>query len=91
MIDWDKQPLGRVSDSELARRLGVTPGAVRQARARRGIAAALPVGQPSRYDWSAVALGERPDAAIAAELGCSRRTVARARKRAGVAPYKRAK
>jgi hypothetical protein len=38
-IDWDAQPLGRVPDREIARRLGVHSSAVTQARARRGIAA----------------------------------------------------
>ena len=39
-IDWDRLPLGRVTDTELARELGVHRTAVRHARTRRGIKAA---------------------------------------------------
>lgn len=38
-IDWTGQPFGRVSDSVLARRLGVTKGTVQRARRRAGKAA----------------------------------------------------
>lgn len=36
-IDWAKQPLGEVSDTELARKLHVTVESVRAARKCRGI------------------------------------------------------
>lgn len=36
-VNWDAQPLGRVSDRELARRLGVDRSTVGKARKRRGI------------------------------------------------------
>lgn len=36
-IDWDAQPLGKVSDTQLAHELGVHPTAVRHARERRGL------------------------------------------------------
>lgn len=36
-IDWDKQPLGKVPDRALARRLGVAKSVVFKARERRGI------------------------------------------------------
>jgi len=35
---WDRQPLGGISDGQIARRLGCVPSAVWFARARRGIA-----------------------------------------------------
>lgn len=34
-IDWDAQPLGKVSDSELARDLGVSPSTVLYNRVQR--------------------------------------------------------
>jgi len=37
MIEWDQQPLGMMSDSELARRLGCHPSSVVAARQKRGI------------------------------------------------------
>ena len=40
--DWAAQPLGQVSDHELARRLGCHPVTVREARVRLGIAAWRP-------------------------------------------------
>ena len=37
-VCWDEQPLGKISDRELARRLGVDRSSVHKARKRRGIA-----------------------------------------------------
>lgn len=36
-INWDVQPLGKVSDSDLARELGCNPSTVARARTMRGI------------------------------------------------------
>lgn len=36
-IDWDKQPLGEIPDTQLARKLGVVAGTIRYARLKRGI------------------------------------------------------
>ena len=36
-INWDSQPLGKVTDLMLAQKLGVTPQAVYSARKSRGI------------------------------------------------------
>jgi AraC-like DNA-binding protein len=36
-IDWDAQPLGKMSDPELARRLGCSPSSVAKQRKKRGI------------------------------------------------------
>ena len=41
-IDWDNQPLGLVSDTQLARELGVNKSSVRRARGVRGIKAYTP-------------------------------------------------
>jgi hypothetical protein len=38
-VDWDSQPLGKVSDGVIARRLGVAATSVWRARQRRNIAA----------------------------------------------------
>lgn len=43
-IDWGAQPLGRVRDTVIAARLGCSPAAVREARRRRRIAAAVSPG-----------------------------------------------
>jgi len=48
MIDWEAQPLGIVSDVELADRLGVTTAAVRLERNARGLACANQTGQDNR-------------------------------------------
>jgi len=74
-INWSKQPLGGVTDTELAARLGVRQTTVSRWRAVLGIA---PYDPPAR-DWSSVPLGVRPDAALAADLGVSKETVRRAR------------
>ena len=36
-FNWNRQPLGKISDSALAKRLGVSKTAVRKARIARGI------------------------------------------------------
>ena len=52
-IDWDKEPLGEVSDYKIARRLGVSRGTVIRARQERGIkAAGRPYGFGSNRDLS---------------------------------------
>lgn len=74
-IDWDKQPLGEVLDSELADSLCVTTSAVCLQRCNRGI---------SRYkkriiDYDAQPLGVLSDNEIARRLGVANGTVSRAR------------
>jgi len=90
-IDWDKQPLGQVSDAVLARRLGCSPFNVAQVRRRRGITAYRFLhGDPRRRkvsEWSAVPLGTRTDVDIARELGVSPCTVRAARGRLGIPPF----
>jgi hypothetical protein len=81
-IDWDQQPLGRVTDNALARRLGVNFGTVWQARRRRGIA---------RYRRGAVdraglahLLGQVTDLELARRLGVAEGTVRARRKQSGL-------
>ncbi len=91
-IDWDAQPdLGRVSDLELAHRLGVAPVSVRTARKSRGIAQrgqAKPRGPI--VPWDDVAeLGFRSDNEIAREYNVAPKSVAGARRRRQIPPFSR--
>jgi len=75
-IDWDKQPLGEVADAELARELGVSLQAVRDARERRGIKKV-----DVWIDWDKQPLGEVEDEVLATRLGVTVSSVGRARRR----------
>ena len=77
-IKWDRQPLGKVSDTVLARKLGVDPNAVFAARRRRGIESAPRRGALG-IDWDAQPLGIDTDREIAERLGVTRTQVAYAR------------
>ena len=81
MVVWETQALGRKSDGQLARELGVDQSTVTKARQRRGIA---PFQARPAIDWSLVSLGVKSDAEIARGLGVSRETVRRNRVRLGV-------
>lgn len=80
-IDWDAQPLGEMTDTDLARRLGCCRSAVSQARERRGIPRYEP--RPA-VDWDAQPLGMETDGAIAARLGVSESAVSAARRARGI-------
>lgn len=82
-IDWDAQPLGEVSDSELARRHGVTQSVVTHARNRRHIP---PYEPPDR--WADVPLGEMLDKDLAELLGVNVKTLTGARQRRGIKAYR---
>ena len=87
-IDWSKQPLGKVSDSEIAGRIGVASQSVHQARRDRNI---LPYGNPKNYarkniDWDSQPLGKISDSKLANQLGVNRTTVLRARTSRGIPP-----
>lgn len=84
-IDWDNQPIGEVTDAELARRLGVTREAVYDARTRRAISAV----PRSSVDWDQVRFGEEPDGRLARALGVSRQAVRQQRLKRGIPPYTR--
>lgn len=84
-ITWDEQPLGQISDTILAKRLGVDRTAVTAARNRRGI----PRHDPGYIDWDAQPLGVVPDATIARDLGLSESAVNGARSRRGIAAVER--
>lgn len=84
-IDWDAEPLGEIPDTELARELGVRPGAVLEARQKRGIAAVPPRAR-SGVDWDAEPLGQVSDAELARELGVHKSSVAAQRRKRGIPP-----
>lgn len=83
-IDWDSQPLGEVSDEEIARRLGVGSSTVGRKRQERGIPPLREDKASKGTDYSNVPLGRIPDAEIAEALGLDARSVADARKRRGI-------
>lgn len=87
-IDWDHQPLGEISDYELAQKLGCSAVAVCAARKARGIA---PLQRHrARCDPAPFLsqLGTVPDRAIAADHGITEAQVSYARRRRGVAPHR---
>jgi len=85
-VDWDVQPLGEVSDSELARKLGVDRSTVSSARRNRGIATNR---QYKKIDWTQEPLGKIPDSDVARALGVSQSRVTRARNSLGIPACKR--
>lgn len=89
-INWDDQPLGDISDSQLARETNRTPGNVRTARARRDIKPLIP-SQSKNIDWDNQPLGEVYDSEIAAKLGCSSNAVSSARARRNILAFSKKK
>lgn len=85
-IVWDAQPLGNMTDRELARRLRVNTETVRSARKRRGITS-FRRSMVDRCGARAL-LGTAPDHVVASRCGLkSESTVRKLRRRAGIAPY----
>jgi DNA-binding MarR family transcriptional regulator len=84
-IDWDKQPLGEVTDSALARTLGVAQPTVTRARAARGIVAFADKG---KIDWNDQPFGKLQDKDLARILGVRATTVTRQRNDRGVRAYR---
>ncbi len=82
-VNWDKQPLGEVTDAEIGRRVGVSRERVRQVRSARGIAA-VP-RNTELINWRRVSLGKRPDQEISDELGICVSAVRSRRIDAGIA------
>jgi len=79
-IDWDKQPLGEVSDAEVAAGLSCNRSTVQRQRAKRGIPAK---GRFCR-NLEHIPLGEVPDSKIAEMLGISLGGVSRLRSTRGI-------
>ena len=80
-IEWDAQPLGKVSDMDLARRLGRDPSTVREARTSRGIKA-FPRGKG--IDWDRELQCIESDVEIARRLGVTAPAVFAARRARGI-------
>lgn len=78
-IDWDKIPLGKVRDRDIAAQYGMPIRTVTQARFRRGIRAEW---TKERIDWSKQDLS-RPSAEISKELGVTYEAVREAKRRHG--------
>jgi hypothetical protein len=83
-VDWDNEPLGQVSDQELAKRHNVSSSTVFLARTRRGI----PPFQVASLgiDWDAQPFGKVTDAELGRKLGVSKRTIQRQREARGISP-----
>ncbi len=80
--------LGRISDAQVAARVGVTPTAVGNVRRRLGIPPAR-AATPS-FDWPDCIirqLGTVPDRALAEEVGCSPATIRYQRCIRGIEPF----
>lgn len=80
-IDWDNQPLGMMSDTELAKKLGVSKATVQAARYKRGIPAFDVI------DWDKEPLGKMSDGMLAAKKNVKISTVAAARHTRGIPAY----
>lgn len=78
-INWDQQPLGKMSDRKLAEKLGVGRTSVSCQRKSRG----LPFVKGG-IDWDQQPLGCVPDSELARDLGVSHHLVYGARRRRGV-------
>lgn len=83
-IDWEKQPLGVVTDYKLAQILGCHPSSVLKARRKFGIGLSPEADARVVYDWDSVQLGVEADEDVALKLGCNRSTVAKRRKLLGI-------
>jgi hypothetical protein len=86
-IDWDNQPIGKMPDHALAKRLRVSPGVVQHQRYKRGILAHVKAsgsGVAHGIDWSSQPLATTPAATLAARLGVSRASVDNAAKVRGI-------
>lgn len=85
-IDWDAQPLGKISDYAIADRLGCQRSTVRRERNARGIAPFVDTARRN-IDWTIQPLGEMTDAALAKQLGVNSASVFKARVKLGIKPF----
>jgi hypothetical protein len=83
-IDWDDEPLGDITDAEIAKELGVTVQSVLRARKKRGIPPTRERRNPLDVDWDAQPLGKESDVVIANRLGVDPTTVGKARRDRGI-------
>ena len=86
-VNWDLvEDLGKVTDSEIARRYNISPTAVMYARRRRNIPSINPVPRLD-IDWDKVPLGKYIDLHIADMYGCSVGIVHRERNKRKIPPH----
>jgi hypothetical protein len=94
-IDWTAQPLGKITDAALAKRLGVTTAVVTHTRRKLGIPGLRVVNDAERLagpgagkiDWSVQPLGKMSDRDLARLLGTHRARVRLARVYRGIPLY----
>lgn len=87
-INWDQVPeLGKVFDTVLAARLGVSHTAVAKARKARGLPA---VARKKRVNWKRwePLLGTMEDIDLAGRMGCDRSTVTNRRRTLGIPRFR---
>jgi hypothetical protein len=87
-VDWSGVPLGKKSDREIARDIGVSRGLVQRVRTDMGIPA---FGSRPPINWDAQPLGLMSDGKIAALLGVSDRTVQAQRQKRGIKAWSRSR
>lgn len=87
-IDWDKQPLGEIPDTEIAQKLGCTQSAVVHARKKRGIPAAKSnIRKLTPAEWEEQPFGLVSDVDIAKRLKVTVTAVSRQRRIRGIPAF----
>lgn len=81
-INWDKQPFGKIPDTEIAIKIGVTQEAVRYQRNKRGI----PPASRLKYYWYDIdkMLGKIPDSEISKKTKIPYQTLVERRNKLGI-------
>jgi hypothetical protein len=77
-INWDEQPLGEMSDRDLAKKIGVHPSLVSRIRKKRNIQVY------ARINWDKQPLGLITDSELGEKLGVTRQQVCWARRRRNI-------
>jgi hypothetical protein len=89
-IDWrsEEKNLGRVTDGELAKKLGCQDKTVAARRRKLGLE---PFSKPKRIDWEIIDghLGESPDEALAERFSCSTYAIKKRRAQLGIDAFEK--
>jgi hypothetical protein len=85
-VNWDAQPLGILSDSQIARNLGLAKVTVWRERNMRGVPPAQRNRAPG-IDWDRQPLGRVSDRQLSRMLGVTMQTVSRVRKKRQIPPF----
>lgn len=87
-INWDLEPLGQISDCELAKKLGVHSSSVRKARIKRNIISFRPMPDYfNKINWEEQPLGEMSDADLARQMGVAQTLVSSQRRKRNIEEY----